>query len=668
VVQVWPVTVQSPLPQQCPDGQTQLPPEHCLPLVQSLLEQQLPDGMHEVPQIFWPEGHWQAPPEQICPPMEQVWQPLPPVPQAPVVLPGRQLLLEQQPFMQEVELHTQAPLTHCWPLAQGPGLLPHLQPLEVQLSATKLLQLTQPTPIEPQVGKPGVTQLLDWQQPLHAFELHWHTPLTHCWPGEQGEPPPQAQAPEAEQLSALMPQIVHELPVWPQAPVVLPGWHWPLWQQPPLHALRPAAPQKLVHTCVEVLQLLSIGQSPATLQPQVPPRQRWPFAESKQLVQPEPLVPQALSLEPRPQVEPAQQPPLHGCETLQLVVQACAAALQARLELQSPAAPQPQAPPPEAVSHTWPIALPRQVAQTSPIEPQAVVDVPVKHTPPEAWLQQPWLHGWLALQALVQVCVPRSQALCTGQSLVWVQPQAPVTQAWPLLLLLQSRQALPALPQLAGTVPALQVPLRQQPPLHGCEALHELVQMRVALSQAEPVLQSPAEPQPQVPPPVTVRQIDPCGLDEQGAHAPPPLPQAAGIVPATHEPAWQQPPLHSCVGLQAVVQVFVPRSQARPAGQSAALLQPQLAARHKWPLVEVVQSTHSPAGAPQALLPVPAAHNPFEQQAPLHGCTAEQPVVHAWAVLSQAAPELQSPALLQPQEPPPATVTQAEPTPFPAQL
>ena len=81
-----------------------------------------------------------------------------------------------------------------------------------------------------------------------------------------------------------------------------------------------------------------------------------------------------------------------------------------------------------------------------------------------------------------------------------------------------------------------------------------------------------------------------------------------------------------------------------------------------------MQSTHWPAGAPQALLPVPAAHRPFEQQAPLHGWVGPQPVVQACAVLSQAAPELQSPGLLQPQAPPPATVTQAEPTPLPAQL
>jgi hypothetical protein len=461
VEQVWPVMVQSPLPQHFPAGQVQAPPTHCLPLVQSLLVQQFPDGMQIPLQSFCVLVHWQVAPLQICPVVLvlQSWQRLPPVPQAAFEPPPRQLLLEQQPLVQELELQTQLPLTHCWPLAQGPLLLPHLQPVALQLSAVKVLHAWQPAPLEPQLfGKLVVTQLFDWQQPAQALPLHWHTPPTHCWPGEQGSPDPQAQAPAAEQLSALMPQMLQEVPVWPQAPVVLPGWQLPLWQQPPLQAVSPAEPQNDVHWWFEVLHVLLIGQSAATLQPQVPPRQRWPIAWSAQSVQPLPLVPQAWSSLPVPQLEPAQQPPLHGCETLQLLVQACAATLQARLLLQSLGVPQPQAPPPLALSHTWPALLPRQVAHTSPREPQAVVEVPVRHTPPDDWLQQPWLHGCDPLQALVHLWLDRSQALWAGQSLVWLQPQAPVTQAWPLVFDEQSRQALPAAPQVRAAVPTLQVP------------------------------------------------------------------------------------------------------------------------------------------------------------------------------------------------------------------
>lgn len=245
--QVWPVMVQSPLPQHLPDGQVQVPPTQLLPLVQSLLVQQFADGMQLLPQIFWPLGHWQAPPLQTCPPMVQAWQLLPLVPQAEVVLPAMQVVPEQQPLPHELELHTHTPPTHCWPLEQA-ALLPHLQPVAEQLSEVKVLQLTQPTPEEPQLeGQLEVTQLLLEQQPEQELELHWHTPLTHCWPAAHGEPEPQAQAPAAEQLSALMPQMLHEPPVWPHAPVVVPAWHWPLWQQPPLHAVRLAEPQKPVH-------------------------------------------------------------------------------------------------------------------------------------------------------------------------------------------------------------------------------------------------------------------------------------------------------------------------------------------------------------------------------------------------------------------------------------
>jgi hypothetical protein len=204
--------------------------------------------------------------------------------------------------------------------------------------------------------------------------------------------------------------------------------------------------------------------------------------------------------------------------------------------------------------------------------------------------------------------------------------------------------------------------------LQSCEALHEVVQTWLLLSQAESIAQSPGAPQPQAPPPVTVRHTEPAGLSAHDEQAPPPLPQAGCEVPVTQLPPSQQPPLHSCDGLQLVVQVLVERSQARPAGQSAGPLQPHFEARQRWPLLEMVQSAHNPAAAPQALLPVPAAHTPLEQQAPLHGWAALQPVVQTWLVLSQAAPDEQSPGLLQPHAPPPATVTQAEPTPFPEQL
>jgi hypothetical protein len=54
---------------------------------------------------------WQAPSTQGSP-AAQVWQVLPPLPQAALVLPAMQTLLRQQP-LQEVELHTHWPPTHA---------------------------------------------------------------------------------------------------------------------------------------------------------------------------------------------------------------------------------------------------------------------------------------------------------------------------------------------------------------------------------------------------------------------------------------------------------------------------------------------------------------------------------------------------------------------------
>ncbi len=119
-----------------------------------------------------------------------------------------------------------------------------------------------------------------------------------------------------------MPHTPQPPPVWPQAPSVLPGWQLPFWQQPPLHAVCAAAPHAVEQRCETVLQLLPVGQSPAALQPQLPLRHKWPLAESVQSMQALPLAPQALLLPPVAQLVPAQQPPLHGCEALQVVVQA----------------------------------------------------------------------------------------------------------------------------------------------------------------------------------------------------------------------------------------------------------------------------------------------------------------------------------------------------------
>lgn len=71
-------------------------------------------------------------------------------------------------------------------------------------------------------------------------------------------------------------------------------------------------------------------------------------------------------------------------------------------------------------------------------------------------------------------------------------------------------------------------------------------------------------------------------FDAHDAHTPE-LPHAPGAVPGWQVPpviAEQQPPLHACVELHAVVQVFVVVSHDVPDGQSAVAAQPQAPLKH----------------------------------------------------------------------------------------
>jgi hypothetical protein len=98
-----------------------------------------------------------------------------------------------------------------------------------------------------------------------------------------------------------------------------------------------------------------------------------------------------------------------------------------------------------------------------------------------------------------------------------------------------------------------------------------------------------------------------------------------------------QPPSQVCVALL----------QARPAGQSAATLQPQLPPTHAWPAPALVQSRHTPL-APHAPTATPLTHVPPEQQPPLHGCDAEQAGVQVCVPAEQACPLGQSDGPLHP--------------------
>jgi hypothetical protein len=297
---------------------------------QSLSLQQVPLAMQRLtrPQRYVPAAQpqvWLGRQELLLIVCWQFWQVVP-RPQAVGEVPARQLVPEQQPPLHEVELHWQAPFTHCWPETQG---LPRPQrqlPALLQLSALITLHAVQPTPLMPQLANADGKQLFDEQQPPgQELGVHWQLPLTHCCPEAQGPFAPQRQAPADEQVSALMPQTPQLRPSMPQAAGVLPGLQLPPWQQPPLQAVWLAPPQEPEQVCVTVLQLCPVGQSLKAVQPQVvPERQRWPLALVEQSMQARPLAPQLESAVPRLQLPPAQQPALQGWPLLHDPVQVLA--------------------------------------------------------------------------------------------------------------------------------------------------------------------------------------------------------------------------------------------------------------------------------------------------------------------------------------------------------
>jgi hypothetical protein len=191
------------------------------------------------------------------------------------------------------------------------------------------------------------------------------------------------------------------LPAAPQAAGVVPPAHTPCEQQAPLHGW--VALQPVVQLCEPLSQEAPEAQSPPLLQPQVPPpgalTQAEPTPLPAQGVQLPPELPQAAGEVPPVQVPPWQQPPLQACDGLQLVVQVWMATLHACDEGQSVGSPQPQEPPPLTATHTEPAGLVEQGVQVPPDAPQAVAVVPATQMPLS---QQPWLHSWVGLQAVVQ--------------------------------------------------------------------------------------------------------------------------------------------------------------------------------------------------------------------------------------------------------------------------
>jgi hypothetical protein len=228
-------------------------------------------------------------------------------------------------------------------------------------------------------------------------------------------------------------------------------------------------------------------------------------------------------------------------------------------------------------------------------------------------------------------------ALLAGQSVERVQPHAPLTQAWPLAFAVHTPQAAPLVPQAVALVPATQAPAEQQPPLQPVWLAppHDVLQRWVMVLQVLPAGQSVARLQPQVP----ERHRWPAPFIVQSVQAAPVVPQAVLLlVPATHAPAEQQPPLHPVwlAPPQAVLHRCVMVLQVLPAGQSVATLQPHASLTHAWPALLAAQLAHIAPPLPQAvgdsaaLPPVPRQVVPLQQPPEQDAAVQVHEPLHAW--------------------------------------
>jgi hypothetical protein len=236
-----------------------------------------------------------------------------------------------------------------------------------------------------------------------------------------------------------------------------------------------------------------------------------------------------------------------------------------------------------------------------------------------------------------------------------LQPHAPpppvIKHCAPIMLAEHATHAPPLAPHCALVVPATQLLLKQQPPLHSWVAVQVVVHRCSRASHASPGSQSAAELQPHA----FETHRWPFALALQSMHTPPDGPHTVAVVPAAQLPPLQQPPLHGWVAEHTVTHACEVASHDEPDWQSAVELQPQVPpfapppVMHSLPRLDIEQSRHAPPALPQALAAVPPAQVPPAQQPPLHGCVAEHAVTHWCAPTSQASPAGQSPVTLQPQ-------------------
>ena len=109
----------------------------------------------------------------VQPPTAHIWQARPPPPQAASALPGRQVVPEQQPVLQLVPSHTQAPFWQRWPLAQGAPAPQTQVPAAEQPSAASASQTLHAAPGAPHAAAARGLHVPPAQQPpAQVVTLH----------------------------------------------------------------------------------------------------------------------------------------------------------------------------------------------------------------------------------------------------------------------------------------------------------------------------------------------------------------------------------------------------------------------------------------------------------------------------------------------------------------
>ncbi len=293
-------------------------------------------------------------------------------------------------------------------------------------------------------------------------------------------------------------------------------------------------------------------------------------------------------------------------------------------------------------------ALPEHEAQSPPLTPHAesaAVPVPAEHWPLP---QQPPLQ--VPVQAVPHV--PFTHAWFAGHWLSELQPHCSFDRHAGALCA-QLAQTLPPEPHALAVVPPTQIPVVAGGVISKHRRARPLEEHVVAHAAGGGAARdvggaSGRDVHPHAPPkpPANATHALPTLAPAQLVHAPPLLPHAVGTIPPAQTPnappsaPAQQPPLHPCDALHAVVHALVFRSQACPWGQSLAALHPQVPelAMQAAPAARATQLEHNAPRAPHAVDVSGEAHVVPLQQVPLHGWLLEQSAVQVCVATSQACP------------------------------